>query len=137
MFLSPPEFTQFRDQRGQPGKTSQPDAWRDNYYETYRIHVELPAVRVHPRGAPSFGRWFAVDTYNMPLAAYRKQMALIHPAEVAESFILRRGGVFNVGKASAKGKLPGGGLQFEYVEGALPQHNERVPNLKAGSRVPL
>ena len=71
------------------------------------------------------------------MSKYKKVMALINPAEVAESYILPPEAVFNVGIVSEQGPLPGGGWQFEYVSGPLPVHDEHVSNLKGNTRVPL
>jgi hypothetical protein len=131
-FLKGSEFI-----RQSNGATTQITAWKDGYYETYQIGVTLPAVRLHARFHRRFGRWFAVDRYDDSVAEYRNAMALINRADAAESYLLSRGAVFNVGIVKEQGVLAGGGWQFEYVRGPLPLPVEHVPNLKGGSRVPL
>lgn len=130
--LSSPEFS-----RQKQAKTTHMDAWKDGYYETYCVHVALPAVRLHAKLHRRLGRWFAVDTYAESVAQFRKKMALINPSEVAESFILPPETVFNIGTAKEQGRLPGGGFQIELVNGPPPIHNEHLPNVTGGSRVPL
>lgn len=140
MFLQPPEFI-----RLPKAPTREKTAWQ-NDYETYQVNVPILAVRLHGKDASQFGRWFAVDRYGERIGQYRKTLALVNPAEEADSFITLSGGVYNVGiagpqrvaKPGGKGlTLPGGGFQFEYVRGPQPQHNEHLGHLKSGSRIPI
>ncbi len=150
MFLSGSEFSRLTDKDGNfinmPTSGIRPPAWKDNYYETYRIHVTLHAVRLHPQGQPPYPhdkppKWYAVDRYHDRVATYRKVMALLNPAEEADSYVLQPGGIFNVGIANSQrvsGEvLPGGAWQFEYVGGSRPLPDEHVSALKESSRVPL
>lgn len=131
-FLNGPEFV-----RQPMAPTTQRDAWKDRYYETYLTNVTLHAVRLHAKFHRRLGNWFGVDRYGDTVSKYRKAMALINPAEVAESYVLPEGGVFNVGVVNEQGALKGGGWQFEYVRGSQPLHDEHMPDLKGSSRVPL
>jgi hypothetical protein len=133
-FLSGGEFMRLPNE-----KTTQKKAWKDGYFETYRINVALHAVQVHPK-EPNIrmGHWFGVDTYNYTVDKYTKSMALINATQTADSYVLRPGGVYNVGIAARQGTRPGDGWQFEYIDGSpAPVHDEHVTGLRATSRVPL
>jgi hypothetical protein len=120
-------------------RTSQPSAWKDGYYETYRLTAELPAVRVHGRSKAPGGRWFAVDTYNVSVAEFQEAMALIASDRPGRAwkfknpdiawYCLRPGTVVNVGLVAEQGYHKGGGVQFEFVDGEdaylLGQASER------------
>ena len=45
-FLSGGEFTRLPNE-----KTTQKKAWKDGYFEIYRINLALHAVQVHPKGS--------------------------------------------------------------------------------------
>ena len=55
--------------------TRHKNAWQNRTYETYVLNFSIPAVRLHQRGASSTGDWYAVDEYNLPIAAYRRRYA--------------------------------------------------------------
>ena len=121
-------------------KTSQKNAWKDGYYETYRLNVELPAVRLHSRWKSSGGKWFAVDTYNLSVPNFQKSMALIASGRPGRAWTFKRPGlawycllkgtVVNVGIAAQQGYHEGGGLQFEFVRGPLAQILDQASDRK-------
>ena len=147
MYLNDPAFAKLPTK-----ETSESVAWERGYYETYRLNVAIPAVRLHPRHAPRnivktkdghlIGVWFGVDRYYDRVDAYKRKTALIYPAEEADSYVLQPGGIFNVGIA-APHKFPsqGGAWQFEYVKDQWPKHQplhiEHADRLTGRSRVPL
>ncbi len=146
MFINNPAFVKLTTM-----KTSEPTAWERGYYETYRLTVAIPAVRVHPRNTPRnivrtndgqlIGVWFGVDRYHDRVATYKRKMALINLAEEADSYVLQPGGVFNVGTAAPQKLLSGGAWQFEYVSEQWPQHqplhNEHMAKVSGHTRIPL
>jgi len=152
MFLDSTEF-----KRLPAYETSQRSAWKDGYYETYQINVELPAVRLHAKGKHwNSGCWFAVDRYGHnvigggrkadTVESYTEALALKNPAQVADAVILCPGGIFNVGIAAGNFGRPGGAWQFEGVvvqsagkSQALYElaHIERIRNLRPNTRIPL
>lgn len=103
------------------------NAWKDGYYETYRLVVELPAVRLHKEGGAPGGGFFAVDTYNMSVKTYQNAMATIAKGRQGHSwqftrpglawFCLLPGTTVNVGIVARQGAHEGGGLQFEHRGG--------------------
>ena len=121
------------------GRTHHVDAWKDEYYETYRLTAELPAVRVHGRSRPPGGAWFAVDTYDMSADHFQQSMALIASGRPGRSWTFKHPGlawycfapgtVVNVGVTAKQGAHEGGGLQFEWVSGQhaylLAQESDR------------
>lgn len=112
-------------------RTDHASAWKDGYYETYRLTAEVPAVRVHSRFRSPGGRWFAVDTYNVSVAHFQESMALVASGRDGRAWTFKRPGlawycllpstVVNVGIAAKQGYHEGGGLQFEFVNGPHAQ----------------
>ncbi len=135
MFFRGAPFTPLRRER-----TCQGDAWKDGYYETYRLMAELPAVRVHSRFRPPGGKWFAVDTYKISVADFQELMALIAKGRPDRASTFKRPGiawycfqphtVVNVGIAAEQGYHEGGGLQFEYVSGPWVQLLDQASDRK-------
>jgi hypothetical protein len=103
-------------------------AWRDEYYETYRLNFEIPAVRLHPRNRPG-GRWFAVDTHDIGVRQYQGLMAIVDKhgdptffrGPVLDWCLLLPRTIVNVGVAAEQGFHEGGGLQFEFRQGEPAQ----------------
>ena len=120
------------------GHTSQPNAWKDGYYDSYRLMFELPAVRVHSRFRSPAGRWFAVDTYDVSLTTFQHSMALVTSNGQPWFFkrpdlawyLLLPGTVVNVGLAAEQGFHEGGGLQFEFVSGRHAQLLDQAADRK-------
>ena len=120
--------------------TSHIGAWKDSYYETYRLNFELPAVRLHSHYRGCGGKWFAVDTYNMSLRDFHNSMALLTAHARPQPWFFKRpdldwyilapATVLNVGIAAEQGFHDGGGLQFEYVRGHHAQLLEHAKNPK-------
>jgi hypothetical protein len=114
--------------RSQKAKTSQLNAWKNNYYETYRINATIPAARMHEGTNKLHGRWFAVDTYDISIESYHNKLAMVNkdgksvilknPA--VDLFLLAPGTIVNIGLAKSQGFHSGGGWQFEFVEGPAP-----------------
>ena len=120
--------------RNQKVKTSQPLAWKNNKYETYRINFPIPAARLHESGTKNSGHWFAVDSYDVSIESYHDKLALVDIAGKAtkfknpslEIYLLSPGTIVNVGLAKSQGFHSGGGWQFEFVEGFPPVHIEHI-----------
>jgi hypothetical protein len=113
-------------------------AWKNGKYETYRLKVEVPAVRIHSRFNASGGRWFAVDTYNVPLADYQDSIAAVRSDGAAwtfkrphiDTYLLLPGTIINVGIAEKQGYHAGGGWQVEFVEGPLAMQIDKTVSSK-------
>jgi len=105
---------------------------RGGKYETYRLNVAIPAARAHEYGGPTRGRWYAVDEYNLSMAQYHKRYALLEKNQrpQLEIVVLGEKTIVNVGPARRQGEFPGGGLQFELVEGDDPVPIEHLDNPK-------
>jgi hypothetical protein len=124
--------------RIQKAKTSQSAAWKNNYYETYRINLTIPAARLHQGSGKCWGLWFAVDTYHVSLESYHDKLALVDNKGKAtrmknpalDRFLLAPGTIVNVGLAKSQGCHSGGGFQFEFVSGPGPVLLEHVSNPK-------
>jgi hypothetical protein len=122
------------------GHTDHDGAWKDGYYETYRLMAELPAVRMHSRYVSPGGKWFAVDTYNVSIEGFQESMALIARNRPNRAWTFQRPGVawycllpgtvVNVGVAAEQGYHAGGGLQVEYVSGPWAQLIEQASDPK-------
>ena len=110
-------------------RTSQQSAWRGGKFETYRLNFAIPAVRLHEKGTPRGGAWYAVDEYNLTVPAYHRRYALLKKLErpQLEIFVLAAGTIVNVGMARRQGSFRGGGLQFEILPGSpKPQAVEHI-----------
>ncbi|HNW75072.1 MAG TPA: hypothetical protein PKN44_15690 [Bacteroidales bacterium] len=114
--------------------TRQRNAWKNGYYATCRIHQTIPAARLYGGDTHCRGHWFAVDTYDLSIEDYHRQLALVdregRPVKMKSPalaiFLLRAGAVFNVGIAREQGYYGGGAWQFEYVKGDEPVLIERT-----------
>ena len=120
--------------RSQKARTGQPTAWKNNYYETYRINFPIPAARLHENAVKGWGHWFAVDTYDLSIAKYHNDLALVDKkgkatrlkSPVLDLFLLFPGTIVNVGLARSQGYHSGGGWQFEIVDGPSPSLIEQI-----------
>jgi hypothetical protein len=122
----------------QRAKTSQQTAWKNDYYETYRINLTISAARLHMSSCRCGGNWFAVDTYHVTIEYFHNKLALVdkdgHAVRIKnpalDRFLLSPGTIVNVGFAKAQGFYAGGGYQFEFVSGPNPILLEHVSNPK-------
>jgi len=113
--------------------TSQPAAWRDGKYKTYRLNFTIPAVRLHEAGHSCHGSWFAVDEYNLSIPTYHVRYALLQTLSQPELdiYLLAPRTIVNAGDAARQGFYAGGALQFEVLSGGpLPQLLKRVRSPK-------
>jgi hypothetical protein len=109
-------------------KTSQDNAWLGPRF-TVRLVSELPAIRVHVRGAAgaaaqssragsrSVGRWFAIGDVILTRDQYAARHALPGRFAYQDEWILPVGSILNVGLASPLFGQTGGALQAEWLGG--------------------
>jgi hypothetical protein len=134
VYINSPIAT-FRKNRA---KTDQVNAWKNGYYETYRVNETVGAVRLHLSSRKCGGSWFAVAVYDTTVEAYHNKFALVDKtgkATILKNFALDRyllapGTIVNVGLARSQGYHHGGGYQVEFVSGPSPVLMEHVVNPK-------
>lgn len=119
-------------------KTEHTSAWKNGYYETYRLNETIPAARLHMSSRKCGGAWFALDAYDVSIEAFHSRLALVDKSGKAatlknpslDRYLLAPGTIVNVGLAKSQGQHHGGGWQVEYVSGPAPVLLEHLNNPK-------
>lgn len=94
-------------------------AWMGTFL-TVELYRPIEAMRVARRRLGLVGDWFALGDWIQTRSRYRALHALPQDFLFQAVAVLQPGTIVNVGTCGPLFRLPGGGLQAEFLEGPLP-----------------